>query len=213
VTGERRWRASVTAGRRTIAAVVIEDDRTDSQILEMQLIENCLREDLQPLEQARAFRTLMDANGWSAVRLARALSLHNSTINRALALLDLPCTVQSRVESGELAPSVAYEVSKLEDPEDQAEVAARVVSEGLSRAETVEAVRKASSRPRPASSKGRGGAGGKQKLPTEATIRTAAGLKIVATARKGFDRATLAAALREAAAGVEAELGDDQAAA
>ncbi len=104
VTGERRWRASVMAGRHTIAAVVIEDDKTDSQILEMQLIENCLREDLQPIEQARAFRTLLDRNGWSAVRLAKALSLNNSTIIRALSLLDLPEAVQGRVESGELAP-------------------------------------------------------------------------------------------------------------
>ncbi|WP_435011997.1 ParB/RepB/Spo0J family partition protein (plasmid) [Tundrisphaera lichenicola] len=136
VSGERRWRASVKAGRKTIAAVIVEGDRTDSQILEMQLVENCLREDLQPIEQARAFRTLMARNGWPALRLAQALHMSESTIIKALALLTLPCTVQDRVEAGELAPSVAYEVSKLQDSDDQAEVAARVVAEGLSRAET-----------------------------------------------------------------------------
>ena len=156
VSGERRWRASMMAGRPTIAAVIVEGERTDSQILEMQLVENCLREDLQPIEQARAFRTLMDANGWSALRLGQALQMSESTVIKALALLDLPAAVQDAVESGQLAPSVAYEVSKLDDPDAQAEVAARVVAEGLSRAETVEAVREAASKPRAGGAKGRG---------------------------------------------------------
>ncbi len=210
VTGERRWRASVMAGRHTIAAVVIEDDKTDSQILEMQLIENCLREDLQPIEQARAFRTLLDRNGWSAVRLAKALSLNNSTIIRALSLLDLPEAVQGRVESGELAPSVAYEVSKLDDPDDQSEVAERVISEGLSRAETVEAVRKAAGRPRAAANKGRGA---KPRKVTERIIRTTAGTRVTLENRKGLDRAAVLAALDEVRARVAAEPGDDQVAA
>ena len=101
VTGERRWRASILAGRPTIAAVILEGDRTDSQVLEMQLVENCLREDLQPIEQARAFRTLMDRNGWTAARLAETLRLTGSSVTRALALLDLPCTVQDAVEAGQ----------------------------------------------------------------------------------------------------------------
>src|SRR3954467_329357 len=66
VTGERRWRAATLAGRPTVSAVIIEDKRTESQILEMQLIENCLREDLRPVEQAKAFRALMDRNQWPA---------------------------------------------------------------------------------------------------------------------------------------------------
>ena len=143
VTGERRWRASILAGRPTIAAVLIEGERTESQVLEMQLVENCLREDLQPIEQAKAFRTLMGRNGWTAARLAEVLQLTGASVTRALALLELPCTVQDAVAEGRLAPSVAYEVSKLDDPEAQAEVASRVVAEGLSRAETVEAVRRA----------------------------------------------------------------------
>jgi ParB family chromosome partitioning protein len=216
VTGERRWRASKLAGRPSIAAILIEDDRTDSQILEMQLIENCLREDLQPIEQARAFRTLMDRNQWSAVRLAKVLSLNNSTIIRALSLLDLPDTVQSRVESGELAASVAYEVSKLEDPDDQVEVAARVVAEKLSRAETVEAVRQVASKPRAGGSKGRGASKGKPKLPSERTVKSIGGLKVIVQGRKGFDVEAWIEALEDAARQVKARrvsLVEEQAAA
>src|SRR6476646_1161749 len=103
VTGERRWRASILAGRPTIAAVILDGERTDSQVLEMQLVENCIREDLQPIEQARAFRTLMDRNDWPAARLAEALHLNAATVSRALALLDLPFTVQEAVAAGTLA--------------------------------------------------------------------------------------------------------------
>jgi ParB family chromosome partitioning protein len=209
VTGERRWRASIEAKRPTIAAVILEGERIESQVLELQLIENCLREDLQPIEQARAFRTLMDRNGWSATRLAEALQLTGASVTRALALLDLPYTVQNAVASGELAPSVAYEISKVEDPTAQEEVASRVVSEGLSRAATIEAVRKASKQSR----------GGKKPAkrsdPAERTLRTSAGVKVVATHKKGLSLEAWIEALEEATllARSKREASEDQAAA
>jgi len=198
VTGERRWRASILAGRPTIAAVILEGQRTDSQVLEMQLVENALREDLQPIEQARAFRTLMERNDWTAARLAEALQLTGASVTRALALLDLPYTVQDAVASGELAPSVAYEVSKLDDPEAQREVAARVVAEGLSRADTVEAVRKAS--------RGRGAIKARPKRPTVRTIKTTAA-RVTVEFKRAVEVAEIVAALREAAEKIEAEQG------
>jgi ParB family chromosome partitioning protein len=128
VSGERRWRATLKAGRKTIDAVIV-DPRSESQILELQLVENCLREDLRPIEQAKAFRTLMDRNGWSGDQLARTLHMSDASVFRALALLTLPDAVQGHVESGGMAPSVAYELSKLEEPDAQREVAARVVAD------------------------------------------------------------------------------------
>ena len=201
VTGERRWRASILAGRPTIAAVILDGERTDSQVLEMQLVENCLREDLQPIEQARAFRTLMDRNDWTAARLAEALQLTGASVTRALALLDLPCTVQDAVASGDLAPSVAYEVSKLEDPEAQREVAARVVAEGLSRADTVEAVRKASR-----TTRGRGAIKARPRRPTVRTIKTTSA-RVTVEFKRAVDLAEVEAALLEAVAKVRAEQG------
>jgi ParB family transcriptional regulator, chromosome partitioning protein len=213
VTGERRWRASILAARPTIAAVIIEGERTESQLLEMQLVENCLREDLQPIEQAKAFRTLMDRNGWPAARLAEALQLTGASVTRALALLDLPYTVQDAVASGELAPSVAYEVSKLEDPQAQKEVAARVVAEKLNRAETVEAVRQVASKPRPGASKGKGRGVAKPRKVTEHVIRTAAGPRVTVEFKKGLDAPAILTALEEATTRARAELAEDQAAA
>ncbi len=213
VSGERRWRASMVAGRKTIAAVIVEGERSDSKILEMQLVENCLREDLQPVEQARAFRTLMNRNGWSALRLGQTLHMSESTIIKSLALLTLPLAVQERVEAGELAPSVAYEVSRLDDPAQQAEVAARVVTEGLSRAETVEAVRKAASQPRAAGAKAKGAAKTKPRKVTERAFRTEGGTRVTLENRKGLDARAIAVALRDVLTKVEAELGNDQVAA
>jgi ParB family chromosome partitioning protein len=213
VCGERRWRAAALAGLTTMSCVVLDRPVPPGDLLALQLVENLLREDLQPIEQARAYRSLMDGNGWSVSQVARELAVDHSNVSRALALLSLPAAVQEQVERGALPPATAYEVSKLDDPDAQREVAARVVAEGLSRAETVEAVRKAS-RPRATAAKGRGGkARPGPSLIRERTIRTPGGFKVIVAARKGFDPAALLAAMEEATAIVRAEVEGDQAAA
>ena len=165
VSGERRWRATLKAGRKTIDAVIV-DPRSESQILELQLIENCLREDLAPIEQARAFRTLMDRNGWSGDQLARTIQMSDASVFRALALLTLPDVVQGHVEAGGMAPSVAYELSKIDAPEVQAEIASRCrAAEGLSRAETVEAVRQSRGQAEAKGLEGQGGHQGEAEAP------------------------------------------------
>jgi ParB family chromosome partitioning protein len=161
LAGERRWRAAMLAGMESLQAVVVERELSPSEILQEQLVENCLREDLQPIEQAQAFRALMDTNGWSARKVADELNMANSTVVKALALLELAPAVQEQVEAGTLAPAVAYEVSKLEKPEDQVEVAGRVVAERLTRDQAADVVREKSGRPakgKTASAKGKGSA-------------------------------------------------------
>ena len=144
ICGERRWRAARIAEMTTMSCVVSEGPLDAGELLALQLVENCLREDLQPIEQARAFKALMDKNGWSGNQTAKALGIAQPTVVRALALLELPGLVQDQVEQGTLAPATAYEIGKVEDPETQQEIAARVVSEHLSRSEAIEAVRAAS---------------------------------------------------------------------
>lgn len=151
IAGERRWRAATMAGLVTIPCVV--DDRLlePTELLAVQLIENALREDLRPVEAARAYRRLMEANGWSARQVAQELDLDHSTVVKALALLELPVTVQEQIETGRIAPSVGYELSKLEGASVQAEVAQAVVAEGLKRAEVADLVRAVKAkRPAPA---------------------------------------------------------------
>jgi ParB family chromosome partitioning protein len=140
IAGERRLRAAKMAGLKAIPCVVQEGELTESQRLIEQLAENIIRADLQPVEQAKAFRRVMDLNGWSARQLAREMHIADANVVRALALLDLPEAVQMQVESGRLAPSVAYEVSRLDTAEEQASLAERIVAEKLTRDQAVAAV-------------------------------------------------------------------------
>jgi ParB family chromosome partitioning protein len=151
LVGERRWRAARMAGLTELACVVQEQELGADDRLAVQLIENALRADLKPIEQANAYQTLMAAKGWSTRQLAAELAIHATTITKALALLELPAVVQDAVEQGVLAPATAYEVSKIVDAGTQAEVAAAVVEQKLSRSEVadlVQAVR--AKRPAPA---------------------------------------------------------------
>src|SRR5262245_39786717 len=73
VSGERRWRASKHAGLNAVDCFFHDDELTRSEVLEQQLIENLLREDLKPLEEARAFQSLMTLNGWTGKQVSEAL--------------------------------------------------------------------------------------------------------------------------------------------
>ena len=119
ISGERRYRAAKLAGRSTIDCYFHEGELTKTEVLEQQLIENLLRTDLRPMEEARAYQQLIELNGWTGKDLAAAIHIHASTVTRALALLKLPTDIQQLVEMEELNPSLAYELSKLPSPEQQ----------------------------------------------------------------------------------------------
>jgi ParB family transcriptional regulator, chromosome partitioning protein len=155
VAGERRWRASIMAGKATLTCVIVEGEMIDSEILHDQLVENCLRANLQPIEQAEAFKTLMAAKGWNGTRLAEELHIRDSTVFKALALLGLPGEVRERVAAGEIKPATAYELSQLEQSEDQVALAERIVNEKLTRDEAATAVRQKTGRARGTSQSGR----------------------------------------------------------
>ena len=141
IAGERRLRAARMAGLKAVPCVIQEGELTESQRLIEQLAENIIRADLQPIEQAKAFRRLMDLNSWSARQLAREMHIADANVVRALALLELPAGVQTKVEAGRLAPSVAYEISRLDTPEEQAHLAERIVAEKLTRDQVADVVK------------------------------------------------------------------------
>jgi ParB family chromosome partitioning protein len=211
VCGERRWRAAGLAGLQTMSCIVMEGPVSPDELLSLQVIENMLREDLRPVEQAKAFRALMERNGWSTHTLARELAVDQSSVVRALKLLELPPAVQEHVERGALSPATAYELSKVGDPGAQAELVDRVLGEGLSRAETAQAVRQVSGRAGGARPKGRGG---KPRKVTSRVLKTSVGVRVTLECRRGLDGGLIRAALGEALAQAAAELStDDQAAA
>lgn len=149
ISGERRYRAAVRAGLKSVACIFAEDGLTPSEILQEQVVENLLREDLRPVEQARAYRQLMEMHGWTAKELAGELQVSQGAVSKSLALLTLPEDLQAEVDRGQIAAATAYQVAKVADPEVQRDVVRRVVEENLTRDEASEVVRAASDRPAP----------------------------------------------------------------
>lgn len=206
LVGERRLRACKLAGLERVRVEFVERAMTEAEILAEQIVENAVRADLQPVEEGRAYRRLMDHNGWTARQLADSIGVEATAVYRALALLRLPEDVAERVDSGEIKATAAYEIAKLQIADDQRAVAEAVVAGHLDHKATVEEVARRRAPTAPAGgSKGRGAARGRPKLPTTRTIKTGSGLKVTIEGRKGFDPEALLAALREAAALVEAE--------
>lgn len=107
IAGERRWRAAKLAGLATVDCVVVEGQLTESDILRQQILENAMREDLKPTEQGKAFRDLMEKEGWNGKELAEQLNVHPSTVSRTLGLLELPAEVQGKVDRGQLSMTQA----------------------------------------------------------------------------------------------------------
>jgi ParB family chromosome partitioning protein len=138
VIGERRWRAARLAGLESIACVVVPGTATPEEILEDQLVENCVREDLRPIEQARAYQTLMQRLGLSQRSLAEKLSVSQGQVMQALKLLELPPVVQESIDAGEVPPSIGYEIAKVPDPGRQVEIAEKVARGEVGRAEVRE---------------------------------------------------------------------------
>ncbi len=142
ISGERRWRATRHAGLPTIDCYFHDGELAKTEILEQQLIENLLREDLSPIEEAKAFRSLIAINHWTGKQVADALRIQASRVSRALSLLDLPADIQQQVEAGEIVASTAYELSKLLNENTQRQLADQAASGKLSVGEASNAVRK-----------------------------------------------------------------------
>lgn len=139
--GERRWRAARMAGLPELSCIIHDGDMTDADRLGLQMVENCLREDLKPIEQGRAYKSLMQTHGWSTRQLAEELQIGQTSVVRALALLDLPASIQDQVEQGSIPATVAHEIVKLPDDALQSQVARAVVEQDLTRSEVGELVR------------------------------------------------------------------------
>jgi ParB family transcriptional regulator, chromosome partitioning protein len=148
ISGERRWRATRQAGLSAIECYFHEGDLNRSEILEQQLIENLLREDLSPLEEAKAYRSLIEVNTWTGKQVAEALRVPASKVSRALALLELPADIQQSIESGQLAASTAYELTKLANDNIRRELADQAIAGKLVGAGASSEVRKRRGKPK-----------------------------------------------------------------
>lgn len=117
IAGERRWRAARQAGLERIPAVVREV--TDAESLEMALVENLLREDLNPMEEAEAYQKLLAQFGWTQEELAHRIGRDRSSIANSLRLLRLPELLQADLRGGQLTMGHALALLSLTSTADQ----------------------------------------------------------------------------------------------
>lgn len=130
IAGERRYQASKIAGLEELPVIVKEVD--DQKMLELALIENLQRSDLNPIEEAKGYRQLIKASGMTQEALSKAVSKSRSSITNSLRLLDLPEPVQQYLFDGGLTAGHARAILAVPYEEQRIKLADKVVAEGLS---------------------------------------------------------------------------------
>jgi ParB family transcriptional regulator, chromosome partitioning protein len=147
IAGERRWRAARVAGLATVPALVRESDDRDSLLLA--LVENVSREDLSPVDEARAYAALMDEFGLGLGEVAEQVGRSKPTVSNRVRLLELPDDVLGLVERGQLSEGHARAVLAVPDHDERRRLARRIVRQGLSVRAAERAARWAGARTRP----------------------------------------------------------------
>lgn len=141
VAGERRWRASRMAGLATVPALIRE--LTDSEVMQIALIENLQREDLKPLEEAQGYQALMEEFGFTQDEISKSVGKSRPAVTNALRLLNLPEAVRGMLARGDLSAGHARTLLSFKDEAAMLTAAKRVVAEGLSVRELEKMARKA----------------------------------------------------------------------
>ncbi len=126
VAGERRWRAAQLAGLHVLPVIVRDLD--DRDVLEIAIIENVQRADLNAVEEASGYRELIERYGYSQEQLSEIIGKSRSHVANTLRLLKLPEAIQAMLQSGELTPGHARALVGRDDAED---IARRIIAEGL----------------------------------------------------------------------------------
>lgn len=130
IAGERRYQASKLAGLEELPVIIKDVD--DEEMLALALIENLQRSDLNPVEEAKGYRQLIDASGMTQDALSKAVSKSRSAITNSLRLLDLPEVVQQMIFEGKLTAGHARAILAVPYEDARIRLAEKVVAEGLS---------------------------------------------------------------------------------
>jgi len=140
VAGERRWRAAQRAELRKLPAVV--RDIPDDKLLEIALIENIQRHELNPIEEAKAYRKLIDSIGLTQEQVSERVGRERSLVATTMRLLKLPSEVQNHIIEGRLSLSHGRALLMADDPKVQRAVAKEIIERGLSVRETERTVKR-----------------------------------------------------------------------
>jgi ParB family transcriptional regulator, chromosome partitioning protein len=141
ICGERRYRAIKMAGLPTMAVTVIQGNLTLGEMLAINLSENLQRQNLSPLERARAFQRLAQLEELTSRQVAERMHVSDATVSRDLAILELPEVLQEQIGRGLLPASIAAELRRIDDPQAQRELADAIKAGRMNRDQLAEAVR------------------------------------------------------------------------
>lgn len=140
VAGERRWRAARMAGLREVPALIRE--YSPQQIAEISLVENLQRDDLNPIEEAKGIRSLIETFALTQEQVAERLSMSRPAVTNSLRLLALPPAIQDFILAGSLSAGHARAIAAMENLNTQLSIARRAIDMGLSVREVEELARR-----------------------------------------------------------------------
>lgn len=146
ISGERRWRAARQAGLHEVPVLIVEAD--DRKVMELSLIENLQREDLNPMEEAAGYQKLMADFGLTQEECAERVGKSRPAVANALRLLNLPEPIQAMVEDGRLSAGHARALVSVTDPAVQQKIAEKVAGDELSVRQTEQLVKQLTQPPK-----------------------------------------------------------------
>lgn len=186
IAGERRWRASQRAGLLKVPVVTRDvPEGSERQLLELALVENLQREDLNPVDEALAYQRLTDEFGLTQEQVAAAVGKDRTSVANYMRLLRLPEEVRGDLASGALSMGQARALLALADPSSQRQAARDVISKSLSVRDTEALVKKLGAPPRAARSDTGPRAGDVHTKAAEDRLRFALGTKVQIVRRDG----------------------------
>ena len=141
IAGERRWRSAQAAGLKTVPVIIRRADELER--LELALIENIQREDLNAIERAQAYQSMVEAFGLTQQEAAKRLGINRSSLANSIRLLDLPAEIQVAISSGKLSEGHAKVLLALEDASTQQEYYQKIVAHQLTVRDTESMVKNA----------------------------------------------------------------------
>lgn len=183
IAGERRWHAARLAGLEVVPAIV--KDVTSQEMLELALVENLQRADLNALEEALAFRQLMDEFGLTQQQVADRVGKSRVAVTNSVRLLRLPEDIKSRLASGEISEGHARALLQLDDVDGQRRLVRAILERALSVRQTEELVRRAADPPQPKQADDEGTPLSPERRALESQFRDALGTKVRLVQGKG----------------------------
>jgi ParB family chromosome partitioning protein len=190
IAGERRWKAAQLAGLKELQVVLKE--ASTSSALEMALVENIQREDLNPIEEAEAFKRLIDEHSYTQAELAKRIGRDRSTIANSLRLLGLPTEVRGMVINGLLTEGHARAILQANNTTNMVSLARLVASKSFSVRETERRARMTSATTNSENAKTKSAAASQEVRSLVERLQRALGARVKIVDRKGKGRMEIA---------------------